>query len=542
MKTNPTCLLLLTIALGVQGALAGRPGAPSVKMPSMNIAVRQPTSMPSMQKMRPVAPRQRAAVPSARLIKPTAPPIRMTRPLAPPVRMVKPTAPPVRMTRPIAPPIQMTRPAVKAPVQIKPILRSPALVKPTVRPNLAVNPSVRAKVPSFPPAIAKVPSLPPAVKRPPAIVKPAGNGGPINVDTGNGTPISPAAPAPTGNNAGSSPIPDGLNESLAGIQEGMAIADQLNQMRDLQFGGLQTGLPDGLQDPFGGNSGTAPRGPGQPNTDLDDAMGYSPREPHNPLDRNSRPGTGLTDIRPGAYASRDGQESDSTVSRSRGRDMSPTGRDLVQGGSRSGDRTSYGRIERSGGSYDLVGVRDTPLNNGDARADTTSVSEHHDSSGAITGYTEHRSTDGTNGSYTDETVHRDAQGNAQDVVVVEHNGQTNTDTKTVYNPDGSVRSQSRGLHPDDAAANGPVNGTQGSLRDQLGLKPLDFLRQPTEDEQSGGGTNRMTGQSGGIQVRPANPNENPAPNTNRNRLPSDRFGNIINPGTIDTSTGGNPRD
>ena len=65
--------------------------------------------------------------------------------------------------------------------------------------------------------------------------------------------------------------------------------------------------------------------------------------------------------------------------------MSPTGRDLVQGGSRSGDRTSYGRIERSGGSYDLVGVRDTPLNNGDARADTTSVYEHHDSSGAITG-------------------------------------------------------------------------------------------------------------------------------------------------------------
>jgi len=522
MKTNPTCLLLLTIALSVQGTLAARPSAPSVKMPSMNNAVRRPISMPSMQKMRPVAPLQRAAVPS--------------------VRMVKPTAPPVRMTRPIAPPIQMTRPAVKAPVQSKPILRTPALVKPIARLNLAVNPSARAKVPSFPPAIAKVPSLPSAVKRPPAVVKPAGNGGPINVGTGDRTPISPAAPAPSGNTAGSSPIPDGLNESLAGIQEGMAIADQLNQMRDLQFGGLQAGLPEGLQDPFGGNAGSAPRRPGQPDTGLSGDMGYSPREPHNPLDRNSSPGTGLTDIRPGAYASRDGQESDSTVSRSRGRDMSPTGRDLVQGGSRSGDRTSYGRIERSGGSYDLVGVRTTPLNNGDTRPVGTSVYEHHDSSGAITGYTETRRGGETNGNYTDETVHRDAEGNAQDVVVVEHNGQTDTDTKTVYNPDGSVRNQSRGLHPDDNAVNGPVNGTQGSLRDQLGLKPLDLLRQPKEDEQSGGGTNRMTGQSGGIQVRPANPNENPAPNTNHNRLPSNRFGNIINPGTIDTSTGGNPRD
>ena len=513
MKTNPTCLLLLTIALSVQGALAGRPSAPSVKMPALNSVARRPISMPSMQKMRPVAPLQRAAVPS--------------------VRMVKPTAPPVRMTRPIAPPIQLARPAVKAPVQINPILRTPALVKPIARPNFAVNPSARAKVPSFPPAIARVPSLPPAVQRPPADVKPAGNGGRINLGTGNGTTISPAAPPPTGNTAGASPIPDGLNESLAGIQEGMAIADQLKQMEDLQFGGLQTGLPEGLQDPFGGNSGNGPQGPSRPDTDFGDDMVFTPREPSNPLDHNSEPGAGLTDIRGGAADSRQGT----------GDGLSARGDRIYRDGVRFFGNCEPPTSTTSGGHTTRSTVCDTGGPNGPTGY-AVSDGDH--------GHTFERSTTDDGDRSRTTTVERGPGGRVIETVTVTTNAD-GTRHKEITDANGTVRDMGTGPaqnpnarscdpNPEGSSTGGPVNGTRGSLQDQLGLKPLDFLRQPKEDEQSGGGTNRMTGQIGGRQVRPANPNENPAPNTNRNRLPSNRFGNIINPGTIDTSTSGNPRD
>lgn len=222
--------------------------------------------------------------------------------------------------------------------------------------------------------------------------------------------------------------------------------------------------------------------------------------------------------------------------------MSTTGRDLVMGGAREGDSTNYGRISHSDGSYDRVGIRTTPLNNGDPRADATSVWEHHDSNGTVTSYTENRYTNGTNGSYTTETVHRDAAGEAQDVVVVEHNGQTDTDTKTVYNPDGSVRSCDR--NPEGSSTGGPVNGKRGSLQEQLGLKPIDLLRQPTEEAQSGG-TNRMTsGQLRHDQVRPTNGGETPMPGGNRNRVSSNRFGNLTNPapGFGESTASGNPKD
>lgn len=493
MKTHPICLLLLTIALSVEGSIAERPNVATRQMPSANAAVRRPASMPNIQRAPITAPLQLSVIPSARTINPS-----------------------------------VVRPALPAAVPMRPL----------ARPNVAVTPSVRSTVPVRPSSIAKIP--PTAAGRFPATnVAPAASGGRINLGTGtgNGRQIAPATPTPRGNIAGNGPLPEGLHGSLNDLREGMAVADQLKQMQDLRL----AGVTDSLRDSFGGSWGNAPGRPGKPNIDLNPDTPFSPREPQNPLNQNSKPGGGF---RCGTTGSARYQESDSTVSRSRGRDMSSTGLDLVRGGARDGDHVNFGRRSNADGSYDLIGVRTSGLNNGDNRPASTSVSEHHDSNGVITGYTETRRSDGTNGSYTDETVHRDASGDAQDVVVVEHNGQTNTDTKTVYNPDGSVRSTTLGCgrDPDGSSIGGPVNGTSGSLQDQLGLKPVDLLRQPAEDENSGG-TNRMTGQLGGRQVRPGNPDETPMPGANRNRLPGNHFGNIVNPGPAwSESTSGNPKD
>ena len=459
MKTNPISLLLLTITLSVQSAMAGRPSAPSVKMPAMHTADRRPLSMPSMQKMRPVAPPQRAAVPS--------------------VRMIKPSVPLVRVARPV------------------------------VKPSVANAPAT--------------------------ILKPAGNGQRINLGAGRGTQTIPAAPVRSGNAAGSGPISGGLHDSLSAMQEGRAAADQLKQMKDLRSGIQQQGLPQGPQDPFSGNSGKGPHGPNQPDTDFGDDTVFTPREPSNPLDHSSEPNAGLTDIRGEA----------ANNSKGTGDGLSARGDRIYRDGVRFFGNCDSSVSSSSGGHTTRSTLCDTGGPNGNVTYAVADGAHGHtfESSATVDG-------DRTRAA----TVERGPGGRVVETVAVTTNAD-GTRHKEITDSEGNVHDMGTGpaehttshscdRNPEGSSTGGPVNGKHGSLQEQLGLKPIDLLRQPNEEAQSGG-TNRMTsGQLRHDQIRPTNGGETPMPGGNRNRVSSNRFGNLTNPapGFGESTTSGNHKD
>lgn len=250
MKTNTTCLMMLTLTLSIPCVLAGHSSAPSAKIPSMNSAIRRPIKLPSMQTMRPAAPLYRAAVP--------------------PARMVNPIAPPVSVARPIAPPIQVAKPAVKAPAAINPILRQPVLVKPIARPNLALNPSARAEMPS----IAKLPPRS-AIQRPPVDAKPD-HGGSLGSGSGQGfsenrntadigikAPAVAAIPnkAPAIRNTPDARLGGLSRNQAAGIREGMDIHESLASLESLR---ASAGEVEGLGNGFPRPSHRGPSGADNP--------------------------------------------------------------------------------------------------------------------------------------------------------------------------------------------------------------------------------------------------------------------------------------
>lgn len=281
--------------------------------------------------------------------------------------------------------------------------------------------------------------------------------------------VNRLSPAVGNRNPGiqSTPLPGGMNaRHLAGLREGLDVSNNLREMEAIRHA-----LPEGVRQ-FG-HIGNKPQGPGKPNLDIGASAdsGFTGREIRNPLDRSSKPGAGLTDIRGAASGSRRASGGDSDGSTSLGPSSS---RDS------NGVRHSY-----------------------NPRSETSGSVHHYSPDGKYQGRSDYELDASAAGGHT--TTHYDSDGQQTSTVRVDSLG-GGVEQKTVSYPDGVAvttrtddpdaekpGARSCGINPAEGGSlGGPVNGTGPSVNDVSGLVPLDLLRQFAEGRQTGGGSNRMT--------------------------------------------------
>ena len=276
-------------------------------------------------------------------------------------------------------------------------------------------------------------------------------------------------------------------QQAAGIREGREIAEGLASLESLRASFSEVpGLGNVLHQP--GNASRAAGNPaetfGEDSSEFDDGSA----DIHNPLDKNSGPGAGLTNIQRSAGRSR--QATPATRDQ-----MTPTAGRVFD----SASRLTFGSGSSSTGG--------TPV---------------------------YREDEG-NGDIVVEQRGTDANGQPAAVVVIEYsgtNGQTLGTKELVYHsnehgkqvidvvtrdPEGNVTSsgtsEACGLDPETAASlGGPVGPT---VQNVTGLTDLDLLRQFANGEAPSGGSNFMTRRTNAIQILPPSPDG--TSNTRSNR-------------------------
>lgn len=271
----------------------------------------------------------------------------------------------------------------------------------------------------------------------------------------------------------------------AGMNAGF---DAVNALKDMN--GIRNTIPDSMKQ-FGIN-GNTPAKPGfdVPNFGDEDSFngGTGNKGVSNPLDRfaNAKP----RDINDSFNKSRQG-------TRAGDRPMSSFGRELSRQGSRDG-RIIYGSNGNDRTSYSSRGPG---LHN---------TTEHRDPGGRTTGYTDDYMNLAENRTTTD---HYDANGTFKGSETITIRGDGSSQCKDVA-ADGSVvvtekdstghvtTTQGCDRNPSEGASLGGASGP--SVRDAIGLKPIDLLRQQAEGQQTTRTLNPRTREQFGNanQVRP----------------------------------------
>lgn len=317
---------------------------------------------------------------------------------------------------------------------------------------------------------------PPAtVKKPVVAKKPA-----TNRSSGSSfkAPAAAAIPnnAPAARNTPDSRLGGLSGQQAAGIRQGREIAEGLASLESLRASFSEVpGLENVLHQP--GNPGATADNPaaifGEESSEFDDGSA----DIHNPLDKNSGPGAGLTNIRSRASNSR--QATPATRDQ-----MTPTAGRVFESASRltfgSGSGSTGGTpvYREDEGTGDIVVEQRGTDANGQPAA--VVVIEYGTASGQVLG--------------TKELVYHTNEHGKQVVDVV------------TRDPQGRVIASGTtacGLDPEAAASlGGPVGPTVG---DAIGLTDLDLLRQFANGEAPSGGSNYMTRRTNAVQVRPASP-------------------------------------
>ena len=314
---------------------------------------------------------------------------------------------------------------------------------------------------------------PVAAKKPVVAKKPA-----TNRSSGSSfkAPTAAAIPnnAPTARNTPDSRLGGLSGQQAAGIRQGREIAEGLASLESLRASFSEVpGLENVLHQP--GNPGATADNPaatfGEESNEFDDGSA----DIHNPLDKNSGPSAGLTNIRSRAANSRQA--------------LDPTAETIQE--DLEGDDTPSGRPHSEmtvnpDGSTDTSETSTVEGENGQLRAIT--VTQHQDRNGRTTGYS---SVETIYGRCSITTVERtyDRAGHSTSRTVsgdIFCGGRTRCD----INP------------AEGASLGGPVGPTVG---DAIGLTDLDLLRQFANGEAPSGGSNYMTRRTNAVQVRPASP-------------------------------------
>ena len=313
----------------------------------------------------------------------------------------------------------------------------------------------------------------PAAKKPVVVKKPA-----ANRSSGSGFKAPAAASIPNKAPA-TRPMPDsrlgGLSgQQAAGIRQGREIAEGLASLESLRASfGEVAGLENVLHQP--GNVSRAAGNPaetfGEESNEYDDGSA----DIHNPLDKNSGPGAGLTNVRSRAANSRQA--------------LDPTGEAIqedLEGDDRPSGRPHSELTVNPDGSSEETETTMVEGENGQLRG--ISVTQHQDSNGRTTGYS---SVETIYGRCSITTVERtyDRAGHSTSRTVSGNifcGGRTGCD----INP------------AEGASLGGPIGPTVG---DAIGLTDLDLLRQHANGEAPSGGSNFMTRRTNAVQVRPASP-------------------------------------
>ena len=286
-------------------------------------------------------------------------------------------------------------------------------------------------------------------------------------------------------------------DSLAGeradaIREAERIANGLESIENLRASGFGSDLPHGL--PEFSRDGRGPQGPGDPFAG-NPVHGRKPTAPGH-ISSNLH-GGGLTDIRGGFHGSRRGTPGTTD-------DLSPTTNRIVDGSS----RMTFGHGPNSTAAGPVVVHQDedtgeftasqtgTDVNGNQARIDVT---QHTDERGQVSGTTEVITT--SNGdTCTTRTIERDATG----AILSDKTEKTTPGTQACDRGTG------------DVATGGPVGPGAAAI---TGLVPLDLLRQPLEEERSGGTNTMLHGRLGNNQVNPGSRNDAvPFPGSKRNNV------------------------
>lgn len=315
----------------------------------------------------------------------------------------------------------------------------------------------------------------PAAKKPVVVKKPA-----TNRSSGSSfkAPAAAAIPnnAPAAHNTPDSRLGGLSGQQAAGIRQGREIAEGLASLESLRASFSEVpGLENVLHQP--GNPGATAGNPaatfGEESNEFDDGSA----DIHNPLDKGSRRGAGLTDIRSRASNSR--QATPATRDQ-----MTPTAGRVFESASRltfgSGSSSTGGTpvYREDEGTGDIVVEQRGTDANGQPAA--VVVIEYGTASGQVLG--------------TKELVYHANEHGKQVVDVV------------TRDPEGRVIASGTtacGLDPETAASlGGPIGPTVG---DAIGLTDLDLLRQHANGEAPSGGSNYMTRRTNAVQVRPASP-------------------------------------
>ena len=315
-----------------------------------------------------------------------------------------------------------------------------------------------------------------------------------------------------------------LPKPLSGIDAGKAdalrngreMSNGLNAMNELRHSGLRDNLPEGLKNPLETNNSGGPSGPADPRTP---STGYA-RTPMAPAHTSPWSGGGLTDVRGGSDGSRKGTPASADdLTRSTQRVTESSSRLTFGSGSQS---TASGpvRVTRDEESGEFVATQTgTDSNGNQTRVD---VIENTDDDGHVTGTTEIVTrSDGESASQ--RTIIRDSSG----AILSDKTEKTNQGTRSIDRSTG------------DIATGGPVGPGAAAV---TGLVPVDLLRQPTGNEQSGGtgGTFTVDQMTGGRQVRPSGGEANTGIGGNQNPVPVNRDASIVNPGPNGTGGGDLP--
>ena len=326
---------------------------------------------------------------------------------------------------------------------------------------------------------------PVAAKKPAVAKKPATN---RSAGSSFKAPAAAAIPnkAPAARNTPDARLGGLSGQQAAGIRQGREIAEGLASLESLRasFGSVE-GLDDVLHQP--GNPGPSDRNPaetfGEESNEFDDGSA----DIHNPLDKNSGPGAGLTNIQRGASNSRKATPaSRDQMTPTAGRVFDSASRLTFGSGSSSTGGTPVYREDEGNGDI-VVEQRGTDANGQPA---AVVVVEYGTASGQVLG--------------TKELVYHTNEHGKQVIDVV------------TRDPEGRVISSGTtacGLDPETAASlGGPIGPT---VQNVTGLTDLDLLRQFANGEAPSGGSNYMTRRTNAVQVLPPSPDG--TSNTRSNR-------------------------
>lgn len=339
---------------------------------------------------------------------------------------------------------------------------------------------------------------PPAtVKKPVVAKKPATNRSTFKAPAAATIPNQ----APAARNTPDSRLGGLSGQQAAGIQQGREIAEGLASLESLRasFGSLE-GLGDVFHQP-GNADPSAARNPaetfGEGSSEYDDGS----VDIHNPLDKGSRPGAGLTDIRAGASNSRHSTRAEPGTFTSFGLRLATSGPHTSSTHIWANGNTTYGSSDTEDGTHlttefigsngHVTGRTDTWTHSGSTGSSRTT--DTYDENGVFMG--SETITNNDDGSSQSKSVAADGS-----VVVTENDGHGHV---TQYVSPSSTGSHSRGLRPDENAAQGGLVGP--SVQEVIGLTDLDLLRQHANGEAPSGGSNYMTRRTNAVQVLPPSP-------------------------------------